>query len=62
MAQGYSQIIKILGKNQVKLKEPLAKHTTFGIGGPADLFFKAKTAQELIKAVKSARKLKIPLR
>ncbi len=43
-----------------KRNEPLAKHTTFKIGGPADLFFVAKNSQDLKKAVQSAQKLKIP--
>lgn len=60
MAQEYSAIIKELGRNRVKQKEPLAAHTTFGIGGPADLFYEAKTKEELIRAVKLARKFKIP--
>lgn len=61
MAQGNLKIIESLGKNRVKLNEPLAKQTTFGIGGPAALFYEAKTKEELIKAVKLARELKISL-
>jgi len=38
----------------------MARHTTFGIGGPADLFYEVKTREELIKVVRLARKLKIP--
>ncbi|HUS52315.1 MAG TPA: UDP-N-acetylmuramate dehydrogenase [Candidatus Bathyarchaeia archaeon] len=60
MAQRNLEIIKILGKNRVKPGEPLAKHTTFGVGGPADLFYEAETKEELVTAVKLARKLKIP--
>jgi UDP-N-acetylmuramate dehydrogenase len=60
MAPRDSEIIKSLGKERVKLNEPLAKQTTFGIGGPAAWFYEAKTQEELIKAVKLARKLKIP--
>ncbi len=57
MAQGYSQIIEGLGEDRVKLDESLAKQTTFGIGGPADLFYKARNKEELIKAVKLSRQL-----
>lgn len=60
MAPRYSEIIKSLGENRLKLDEPMAKHTTFGIGGPADLFYEARTREELVKAVRLARKLKIP--
>jgi UDP-N-acetylmuramate dehydrogenase len=60
MAPGYSGIIKKLGKNRVKLNEPLAKHTTFKIGGPADLFYEAKTEEELVATITLVRKSNIP--
>jgi len=59
MAQRYLEIIKKLGKNRVKTDEPLAKHTTFGIGGPADLYYEAKTTSEIIAAVKLAQQYHI---
>jgi len=40
---------------------PLAKYTSFKIGGPAKYFFIAKTEQELVEAVKTAKKLKLPI-
>lgn len=40
---------------------PLAKHTTFRIGGPAEYFFEAKTVKDLVGAVKHARDQKIPI-
>ncbi|HUV71630.1 MAG TPA: UDP-N-acetylmuramate dehydrogenase [Clostridia bacterium] len=56
----YQEIIQKLGKGRVLLDEPLAKYTTFKIGGPADLFFEAKTEKELVKAVDLAKNLKAP--
>ena len=41
--------------------EPLANHTTLRIGGPADILYRAKTVPQLVKAVRVARKLKIPV-
>jgi UDP-N-acetylmuramate dehydrogenase len=38
----------------------LAKYTTFKIGGPAKYFFVAKTKEDLISAVRAARKNKLP--
>jgi len=35
---------------------PLAPYTTFGIGGPADFFVKAQSANELIDSIKYAKK------
>jgi len=40
--------------------EPLSRHTNFRIGGPARLFFSATTADELVRAVTTARDLEIP--
>lgn len=43
-----------------KLNEPLAKYTTWKIGGPADIFFQANSIEELIQAVTKANELQIP--
>lgn len=45
---------------EVREGEPLAKHTTFRIGGPAEYFFEAKTADDAAKAVAAARELGVP--
>ena len=37
----------------------LRNYTTFKIGGPAKYFFKAETEQELIKAIKAAKEMKL---
>jgi UDP-N-acetylmuramate dehydrogenase len=39
---------------------PLAPYTTFKIGGPADYFYHARTADGLVKAITTARELEIP--
>lgn len=56
----YTFIIQALGKDQVRLHEPLLKHTYFKLGGPADLFFVANTIDELTSAVSSAILYKVP--
>jgi UDP-N-acetylmuramate dehydrogenase len=38
----------------------LAPYTTFKIGGPADLLYRARTPDELAKAVLAARELEVP--
>ena len=38
----------------------LKNYTTFRIGGPAKYFFKAKTKEDLIKAIQAAKKLNLP--
>ncbi len=39
----------------VRTDEPLSRHTTFGIGGPADVFVTVRNATELARAVIVAR-------
>lgn len=39
---------------------PLAPYTTFRIGGPADLLYRARTPRELADAVLAARELEVP--
>jgi UDP-N-acetylmuramate dehydrogenase len=39
---------------------PLAPYTTFKIGGPADLLYRARTPDELAGAVLAARELEVP--
>ena len=50
---------KQLPVEQIKVDEPLAKHTTLKVGGPADLFLVVKKEDELINVVELAKKLKI---
>ncbi len=42
--------------NRILFSEPLATYTTFKIGGPADIFFEAKTSEELVKIIRIAQK------
>ncbi len=44
----------------VRANEPLAAHTTFRIGGPADFFAEVKTLDELIELVRRARQQHVP--
>ncbi len=60
----YSQFLdqfKIISpKEEILLNEPLAKYTTWRVGGPADLFYEVKSESELIKLVGLAREMSIP--
>lgn len=49
-----------LGAERVRHREPLAPYTTFRIGGPADFFYEATSADELALAVTTARELEVP--
>ncbi len=45
---------------RVKRGEPLAPYTTFRIGGPADVFYEATSADELASSILAARELGVP--
>lgn len=49
-----------LGAHRLERDVPLAPLTTFRIGGPADLFYRARTPDELADAVGLARALDVP--
>jgi UDP-N-acetylmuramate dehydrogenase len=49
-----------LGADRIQRSVPLAPFTTFRIGGPADLYYEARTARELANAVTAARELEVP--
>lgn len=59
MEENLKQLKKILGE-RAKENEPLARFTTFKIGGPADLFYEAKTKDEMITAIVAARRAGVP--
>lgn len=46
--------------NRIKTNEPMSRHTTFKIGGPAEYYIDVDNTEDLIKAVNKARELKIP--
>lgn len=55
-----ASIAGTLGRERVARGVSLAPYTTFRIGGPADLFFEARSADELANAVSVARTHQYP--
>jgi len=51
---------EVLGKENVKEKESMARHTSFRTGGEADLFLTPRTAAEIKQAILLLREYKIP--
>jgi UDP-N-acetylmuramate dehydrogenase len=49
-----------LGADRLERDVPLYPYTTFKIGGPADLLYRARTPQELADVVLAARQMEIP--
>lgn len=56
-----NEIEKIISKDKICINEPMSKHTSFKIGGPAECLVKIKTAEELKLILKLAKEQDIPL-
>jgi UDP-N-acetylmuramate dehydrogenase len=54
-------LARALGPRRVRAGHVLAPYTTFRLGGPADLFYEAESADELARAVLAAREHGVPL-
>ena len=61
MANVYKDLLTNINKEQIYLNESMKKHTTFKIGGPADIFVKVKTIQELKHVLYVAKNDDMPL-
>lgn len=51
----------ILEKSNIKVNEPMSKHTSFKVGGNADYFVEAKTIEQVINVKKYAEENNIQL-
>ena len=51
---------KLLGEAKVLVQEPMASHTTFRIGGPADYFVMPETVEELAAVLKLCKEEQMP--
>jgi len=56
----YEDFLRGIGSDRVLRNHSLAPHTTFGIGGEADLFVEAQTVEEFTEVVREARAHKVP--
>ena len=62
MERALQELYKILNGHpdaMLLLDEPMAKHTSFKIGGPAELFCELKTPQIAVHALEAAHRLGI---
>lgn len=60
MKELVNQLEKVFSKDRILEQEPMKEHTTFKIGGPADVFVIPETKEEIVYACKCARELDIP--
>lgn len=56
-----NEIEKSISKDKIYINEPMCKHTSFKIGGPAECLIKIQTAEELRWILKYAKEKNIPL-
>lgn len=56
----YEKLSKIVEKEQILIEEPMKKHTTFRIGGPAEYLILPQTEEEIADVVKLCRQEEIP--
>lgn len=54
------QLEQIITQGTILTNEPMSKHTSFSIGGPADLFVEPATVEEIQKVCALARQEKVP--
>lgn len=61
MSQNFvNELYKIAGEKNIRQQEPMAKHTTFRIGGPAQYFVTPETVEEIGQLVLLCRAEKVP--
>lgn len=57
----YEELKPLLGEAELFWNEPLKEHTTFKIGGPADLFIMPRTLEELSQTMQHIANADVPL-
>ena len=56
----YNKLVEVLPAEKVLQDEPMKKHTTFRIGGPADYFVVPATSEEVRAVVDVCKQMKVP--
>ncbi len=54
------ELCGIVGKLNIRLQEPMANHTTFRIGGPAQIFVIPETTEEIRQIVRLCKEREVP--
>ena len=52
---------KIVGEDNMKTDEPMSKHSSFRVGGPAELFLEVDSVQKLQAILEVNKELKLPI-
>ena len=61
MERFLDRLEQIVDREQILLNEPMKKHTTFKVGGPADIFVQLSNADELREILSSAKEYDMPV-
>ena len=56
----YECLLNIIDKEDIKLDEPMKKHISFRVGGPADILVKPRTEEQIAKVVKLLKEENVP--
>lgn len=57
----YDEVKKIMSKNKIRINEPMKNHTSFRIGGPADILVLPETVEEVRKTIILCKEKGVPL-
>jgi len=60
MSQLIEALSAIAGSHQILENEPMSRHTTFRVGGPADVLFLPESEEQLLQALSIAREAGVP--
>lgn len=54
-------LLEVARGDQVLLNEPMSRHTTFRVGGPADVLFLPESTEQILQAIQLARAEGVPI-
>lgn len=54
------QLFQLIAKDKIRKNEPMEKHTTFRVGGPADYFLVPDSVTEIMDAIRLCRSRGVP--
>lgn len=56
----YDKLNNVIGKDSILTDEPMSRHTTFRVGGPADFFVTPKAKEEVRDAIRICKEAGMP--
>ena len=56
----YNDILNIVGKENIMMDEPMKKHVSFRVGGPADVLVRPRTEEQLRDILLYIKKENVP--